>query len=298
MIRIANAPCSWGILEFDLGAEEAPFERVLSEMLAAGYEGTELGDWGFLPTESPALKEVLESYPLAVMGAFVPIGLANPETHAPGLETALKTARLLASVESNPFIVLADDNGSVSTRAQCAGRITAAQGLSDAEWDVFARGAENIAKNVLEETGVRTVFHFHCGGYVETPQEVDALMARTDPSLLGICFDTGHYAFGGGDPLEGLRRHRDRIWHVHLKDCDPTVSQKAQREEWDYFRAVREGVFCCLGDGGVAFPEILQMLTDTDYNGWAVVEQDVFPGMGSPFQNAKNNRAYLRDHGF
>ena len=51
MIKIANAPCSWGILEFDLEGESAGFEQVLDEMKETGYAGTELGDWGFMPSE-------------------------------------------------------------------------------------------------------------------------------------------------------------------------------------------------------------------------------------------------------
>ena len=63
-------------------------------------------------------------------------------------------------------------------------------------------GVHRIAQLVRDETGLRTVFHHHCAGYVETPAEVDTLMQRTDPNLVGLCFDTGHYRFGGGEPLD------------------------------------------------------------------------------------------------
>ena len=43
MIKIANAPCSWGVLEFDLEGEVAGYAQVLDEMRATGYDGTELG---------------------------------------------------------------------------------------------------------------------------------------------------------------------------------------------------------------------------------------------------------------
>ena len=72
-----------------------------------------------------------------------------------------------------------------------------------------------------DESGLRTVFHHHCAGYVETPDEIDALMARTDPSLVGLCLDSGHATYGGGSPLDLLARHRARMWHVHFKDCEP-----------------------------------------------------------------------------
>ncbi len=57
--RVANAPCSWGVLEFESKVGALPYGRVLDEMAASGYAGTELGDWGFLPTSSRQLREVL-----------------------------------------------------------------------------------------------------------------------------------------------------------------------------------------------------------------------------------------------
>src|SRR6185436_10473820 len=126
--------------------------------------------------------------------------------HVSGIEVAVRTARLMVEAEGDtPFIVLADDNGKIPARTQNAGRILPEQGLTEGDWKVFAEGAEKVASAVKKETGLRTVFHHHCAGYVERPMEVDVLMKSTDPSLLGLCFDTGHYRFGGGDPLVGLR---------------------------------------------------------------------------------------------
>lgn len=298
MIRVANAPCSWGVLEFGLEGETAGYAQVLDEMRETGYEGTELGDWGFMPTDPDLLRRELARRGLALLGAFVPVALADPDAHDDGEEAALRTARLLAAVAGpTPFIVLADDNGRDPIRTQNAGRIRPEHGLDPEGWRVFAAGVERIARAVRAETGLRTVFHHHCAGYVETPAEVERLLALTEPDLVGLCFDTGHYRFGGGDPLEGLRRHADRIRHVHFKDCDPIVAARSRAEGWDYFRAVREGVFCELGRGDVPFPAIKAELERLGYDGWIVVEQDVLPGMGTPKQSAARNRAYLREIG-
>lgn len=298
MIRVANAPCSWGVLEFGLEGETAGYAQVLDEMRETGYEGTELGDWGFMPTDPDLLRRELARRGLALLGAFVPVALADPDAHDDGEEAALRTARLLAAVAGpTPFIVLADDNGRDPVRTQNAGRVRPEHGLTAEGWRVFAAGVERIARAVRAETGLRTVFHHHCAGYVETPAEVEQLLALTDPDLVGLCFDTGHYRFGGGDPLEGLRRHADRIRHVHFKDCDPVVAARSRTEGWDYFRAVREGVFCELGRGDVPFPAIKAELERLGYDGWIVVEQDVLPGMGTPKQSAARNRAYLRGIG-
>lgn len=297
-MKVANAPCSWGVLEFDLEGEVAGYAQVLDEIAATGYAGTELGDWGFMPTDPKQLRQEIHSRGLSLLGAFVPVMLKDPNAHASGIEVAVRTARLMAEAEGDTaLIVLADDNGKIPARTHNAGRILPEHGLTEAEWKVFAEGAENVASAVKKETGLRTVFHHHCAGYVERPIEVDRLMKSTDPALLGLCFDTGHYRFGGGDPIECLHTYKDRIWHVHFKDCQPEIAAKSRAEEWDYFTSVRNGIFCELGKGEVDFPLIKAELEKMGYVGWIVVEQDVLPGMGKPKESAQRNRNYLASIG-
>jgi inosose dehydratase len=306
MIRVANAPCSWGILEFHPStspgagseARSAPAEQVLDEIRQTGYTGTELGDWGFMPTDPARLREELRQRDLGLVGAFVPVALARAETHAPGIQTAVRTARLMRDAgATDAFIVLSDDNASVPLREQNAGRITPEQGLTMLEWTTFADGCERIARAVREETGLSTVFHPHCGGYVETEAEIDQLMARTHGSMLGLVLDTGHIMYGGGDPLAVLRRHASRVWHVHFKDCDPAVADNARENGLGYLAAVRQQLFCELGAGAVNFGGIVDALRKMNYDGWIVVEQDVFPGYGTPAESAHRNREYLRHLG-
>lgn len=298
MIKIANAPCSWGALEFDLQGKPATFDVVLDEMQATGYAGTELGDWGFMPTDPSVLKKELQKRSLTLLGAFVPVALKDESTHKAGEEAALKVARLLSAVEgSSPFIVLADNNGSIPERTRNAGRVKPEMGLSAAEWKVFAGGVERIASAVKKETGMRLVFHHHCGGYVETPAEIDQLLALTDPSLVGICLDTGHYQFAGGDPVKFLKKNASRVWHMHFKDCEPAVAAKSRAEGWDYFKSVEKGVFCELGKGAVDFKSVKAELEKAGFEGWIVVEQDVLPGMGKPYDSALRNRQYIKSIG-
>ena len=186
MIKIANAPCSWGAHEFDLEREAPGYVQVLNEIAETGYAGTELGDWGFMPTDPKKLSQEIHARNLVLLGAFVPVFLKDPVAHQAGIETAVRTARLIAAVEGNlPFIVLADENGRVPERTRNAGRVTPEMGLNDAEWQIYAEGATKAAEAVKKETGLRTAFHHHCAGYVETPAEIAKLMALTDPSILG-----------------------------------------------------------------------------------------------------------------
>lgn len=298
MIRVANAPCSWGAIEFDAAGPPVPWHRVLDEISATGYVGTELGDWGFMPTDPATLRRELDRRGLELLGAFVPAALWRHECHDPAIAVALRAARLLAEVSRDePMIVLSDENASVPTRAQCAGRIQAQDSLGAAEWELFAEGVERLSVRVRHETGLRTVFHPHCGGYVEAPWELDELMRRTSPNVLGLCLDTGHLTFGGGDPIEILERYAARVWHVHFKDCSPEIAGRARAEGWDYLRSVGQGVFCELGQGSVDFRGVLASLKTHGYNRWIVVEQDVLTGMGAPALSAARNRRYLRQLG-
>ncbi len=299
MIAVANAPCSWGVLEFESKSASPGYEQVLDEIAASGYAGTELGDWGFMPTDPTALRRLLDARQLAMVGAFVTTRLADPRSHDASVRTAVQTARLIAAAGEGrpPVIVLSDEPTADPSRTRAAGRVSPALGLSGSQWDDAAGRVAQIAAAVRDESGLRTVFHHHCAGYVETPAEIDALMARTDPALVGLCLDSGHATYGGGSPLDLLSRHRARTWHVHFKDCEPEVAERARREQLDYQTALRRGLFCELGRGSVDFPGLLGELREMGYDGWIVVEQDVLPAMGSPAASATRNRRYLQTIG-
>jgi inosose dehydratase len=297
-LRVANAPCSWGALEFEWAGTMPPYAKVLDEMASTGYAGTELGRWGFMPTEPATLRDELTRRRLALLGAFVPVRLTVEDDHRAGSDAAVRVARLLEdTVGDSGLVVLADDTARDPVRTKIAGRVTPEHMLDESGWTTLAAGANRIAQDVQSATGLRTVFHHHCATFVETPAEIDELMSRTDPSLVGLCLDTGHCTFGGGDPLKTLDRWRDRVWHVHLKDCDPAIRQQSAREQWDYAASVRHGVFCELGQGQVDFRGILARLAQTSYAGWLVVEQDVLPSMGTPAESAARNRRYLQSLG-
>jgi inosose dehydratase len=235
-----------------------------------------------------------------MLGAFVPVALKNPATHAEGAATAVKTAKLIGAVATTqaPFLVLSDDNGTDPERTHLAGRVPASAGLSKDQWKTFAAGADRIAGAVYDETGLRTVFHHHCAGYVETPDEIAALLDLTNPERLGLVFDTGHYCHGTGkedcDLVAALNQYAERIWYIHLKDIEPGVARRSRKEEWDYFTAMRNGLYPELGKGCVDFPALLRWLARRDYKGYALVEQDILPGMGTPKESAQRSREYLR----
>ena len=300
-LLVGNAPCSWGTLEHQDKSKQIPFDRMLDELAETGYTGTELGDWDYMPTDPAALKaELAERNNLVMLGAFVPVALKNPAAHEEGAAVAVKTAKLIAAVATTqaPYLVLSDDNGTDPVRTKLAGRVPPSAGLSKDEWKTFAGGADRVAREVFDATGLRTVFHHHCAGHVETPDEIATLLDLTNPERLGLVFDTGHYIHGTGkeeiDLVAALNRYKDRIWYIHLKDIEPTIARRSREEEWDYFTGMMHGVYCELGKGCVDFPALLRWLAARDYKGYALVEQDILPGMGTPKESAQRNREYIR----
>jgi inosose dehydratase len=278
--------------------ERGGYARVIDEMHEAGYVGTELGDWGFMPTDPGDLRRELDVRNLKLLASWVSVFLHEPACHAQSEADAVRTGGLLAAVGGpDAMVVLGNDPYGDPMRTHNAGRITPEMGMNEAQWAVFTEGANRVARAVKRETGLRTVFHHHIGTWIETPEETARLLALTDPEVLGLCFDTGHYRFGGGDPIEGLARHADRIWHVHFKDHNPRVAERSRREQFGGVEAVGQGVFCELGQGDVDFPRVLAKLRELGYGGWIVVEQDILPGMGSPKESAQRNRGYLRSIG-
>ncbi len=315
MIRVANAPCSWGTIE-GFG-ETTPWDRMLDELTGAGYVGTELGDLGYMPKDPAVLLAELTRRGLVMLGGFEGIPLRRPGIVAERRERLLAVARHLAALSEPeragraPYFILADETRGDPHRTAVAGRVTAADALGPEEFAVFTRNAAEAARLVAGETGLKTLYHHHCAAFVETPDEIARFLDATESGLVDLVFDTGHYTYGTGVPdeaattsadpaggkgeqaLDGLKRFWGRVPYVHLKDCSLPVATRARAEGWDYTRAISEGVFCELGDGSVDLVGILAFLRAEGYDDWLTVEQDVIPGMGTPKESAERNRQAL-----
>jgi len=293
-IKIGTAPVSWGIMEVEGWNGQAPYAKMLDEMAQAGYEGTELGPYDYLPSEPQRLKAELSSRGLRMVSAFVPLSLAGPDSHEAAFHEAMKVADLLASVDARLIVLAGDMN---ENRMSVAGRVIEDRdGMSPQHWDDTIEIVSRIAR-ACREFGVSTAFHHHAGTFVETPNEIARLCENTDPNLIGLCLDTGHYLYGGGDPVDAVQKYGSRIWHLHLKDVRLPVLESVRRAGLGFLEAVRRDVFCELGEGAVDFPRIKRELIGCDYDGWAIVEQDVDasqPGV-RPYESAVRSRRYLRE---
>jgi len=295
-IKIASAPVSWGIYEFEGIEPRFQYTQVLDEIAETGHTGMELGPWGYLPTDPDVLRAELEKRNLQLLSSFVPVKLVDKAAHAEAEAFALKVGKLLAALDAN-YVVLADDNGSVDDLVQRAGKRNGS--LLDADqWEVVAAGVNGIARRLKDELGLATVFHHHGAGYVETPDETRELFKRTDPDLVGLCLDTGHWHLGGGDAVACVREFGERVRYLHLKDCDHAILERVRSENLDYFQAVEAGIFCELGQGDVDFPGVIAEMEKHGYDGWAIVEQDVLvEDPTAPRRISQANRDYLKSIG-
>lgn len=272
-IRLAAAPVSWGVTEVAEGAALFPWSQVMDEIAGAGYAATELGPYSYYPTDAAGLRAALDARGLALTSAFVPLPLRDSAAFEQAQDEALRIGRLLADLGAG-YIVLSDAGD--ERRARLSGRVPAdgGAGLSDEQWRAAAAGLQALARRA-GELGLRAVFHHHAGTYVETPDELATLCRLTAPDLVGICLDTGHYVYGGGDPRQALATYGERVSYVHLKDIDGARLEQARAQGWSFVEAVERGVFTALGCGVADIAGCVADLRARGYQGWAVVEQDI-----------------------
>ena len=289
----ASAPDSWGVLDYPGPSWDQPYEQMLDEMVSAGYRGTELGPYGFFPTDPEVLRPQLAKRELSLIGSFVPVKMADLD-RASVLERIKKVGKLLSSLQA-PFLVMADDQtdgrNHFSGRAHDEGCPT----LSASQWkNVGALVAD--AEKVAADFGLDLVFHPHVATYVETPEECEKFFDATAHTNVGLCLDTGHCLYGQGDPVQEARKYHEKLRFIHIKDCDARVLQQARENEWTFEEGIEHKVFTVIGDGDIDFPLFFRALVDIGYAGWSVVEQDVKFGDPtiSPARSVADSLGYLR----
>lgn len=295
MIKIGNAPCSWGI-EFASDPAYPTWQSVLSQCAGAGYKGIELGPIGYMPEDPAILRDELAKNDLSIIGGVVFRPFHDAAKWDEVMDASVRTCKALVA-NGAKHLVLID---SISPRrAPTAGRADEAEQMNDAEWSAFRDRIAAIAKMGTEDYGLTVGIHAHAAGFIDFEPELERLLDEVDESILKICFDTGHHSYAGYDPVAFMKRHIDRISYVHFKDIDPAVKADVVANRTDFYKACGQGIFCNLGRGDVDFPTVRQVLLDAGFEGWCTVEQDCDPSMpGTPLEDAESNRKYLESIGF
>ncbi len=295
VIRIGNAPCSWGV-EFADDPRNPTWETVLQQCSEAGYKGIELGPVGFMPEDPVLLGDALAQHDLELIGGVVFRPFHDPLAWNDVLDATHRTARSLAAHGANHLVLI----DSISERrAPTAGRVDEAEQLSAAEWDGLRNRLAEAARIGAQEYGLTVSIHAHAAGFMDFEPELERLLDEVDESLLKICFDTGHHSYAGFDPVAFMKRYMDRISYVHFKDTDPKVKAHVIENRIGFYDACGQGMFCNLGQGEVDFPAVRELLETSGYDGWCTVEQDCDPLLDpDPVGDARKNRDYLKSIGF
>ncbi len=290
-VRIGINPISWSNDDLPSLGGETPLETALSEGAEIGFEGFELG--GKFPSDPQALKAKLAEYGVACISGWysgrlaegtLEDEIANCVAHMSKLQ--FNGCRVVVYGE-----VAGSIQGSIDVPLSKRPRFT-----NDAQWKAYAARLNAFGAHLKSTYGITLAYHHHMGAYVESPADVDRLMAETDPAKVGLLFDTGHAWFGGAaDPVALLKKHLSRVVHVHCKDVRPQVVATARNDGWSFLNGVLNGTFTVPGDGVIDFDAVLSTLHAAGYEGWLVVEAEQDPAVAPSYAYAKKGYQTLKD---
>jgi len=293
-IHFASAPVSWGIQDDPGPAWEQPYERLLDEIVFAGYTGAELGPYGYFPTDPAVLKKTLQTKGLTLLSSFVPVPITDPTKTTHVIEHVRKVGSLLSALGAK-LLVLSDCQTPERRRIAGGVPVNGSKSLGTAQWKQVGAVVAEVER-AAAEFGLRLVFHPHVATFVETPREVECLFEALAATHVGLCLDTGHCVYGGGDPSDEARKYRSLLRYVHIKDVNATVLGEARRRKLDFEAAIGAGVFSPIGQGCIDFEGFFRFLAESQYSGWAIVEQDVIYGKTAvaPVESMRASLDYLK----
>ena len=290
-VHLGMAPIGWCNDDMpELGAENT-FRQTVSEMALAGFTGTEIGNK--YPTDPKELKWELDLRGMRVASRwFSSFLLTKPfEEVAADFE---KNLQFLAAVGANRINV-SEQSHSIQGQTDTPVLGNAKYVMNDEEWDCFCGGLDKLGE-IANKHGFKLCFYHYMGTVVQTAEETDRMMAGTAPDKVFLCYDTGHFTFAGEDPLAMLRKYAKRVSHVHLKDLRRQVVDQVAPKGWSFLKAVREGAFTVPGDGCVAFDPMFELLSQSGYEGWLLVEAEQDPALANPLEYAIKARKFIREH--
>ncbi|HEY2268745.1 MAG TPA: TIM barrel protein [Streptosporangiaceae bacterium] len=299
-LRLGTCPDSWGVW-FAEDPRQTPWTRFLDEVAEVGYPWLELGPYGYLPTDRPRLADELASRRLQVAGGTVHgySGLHRPGDWA-GIERVTRQVCELTAAVGGRHVIFVPVPG---YRDDVTGAFTEPAELDADEWRTMIRAADDLGRLTAEEYGLALQFHPHADSHVETQAQTMRFLDETDPRYVNLCLDTGHLAYRHADNVALIRRYPDRIGYVHIKQMDPAIVARAEREGLAFGQAVAMGASCEPPLGEPVVEDVAKALRDLkrgDINRdlFVVVEQDMYPAeFDKPKPIAQRTYTYLRGVG-
>lgn len=289
-VKLGIAPIAWTNDDLpDLGKENT-FEQCVSEMALAGYTGSEVGNK--YPKDPKVLKKALELRGLEICNQWFSSFLITKPFEEVEKEFRAQLAFLK---EMGAKIIGASEQSHSVQGMQDTPVFGQKYEMNDEEWDTFCQGMNRLGKIAKEEYQIALTFHHHMGTVVQNPDEVERMMANTDPEYVSLLFDTGHFAYCGADPLEMVKKYKNRIKHIHLKDIRPEVVERIKTEKLSFLDGVRLGAFTVPGDGCIDFESIFQVVEESGYTGYMLVEAEQDPAKANPLEYAMKARSYIAE---
>ena len=271
------------------------WEHILDTAREAGLDGIEMtfapGDWhsakaaygsprGFATALNDRGLELCSGFfSTRIMGTDRYADFGDPGDHQQLLEMASDYAAFLHECGSEILIT------ALPLRAS-----------QDADPPVFVdlKRAETIADLLNRmgyatlKQGVKLALHPEAFTMFRNSRDVDLFMLLTDPTYVFLCPDTAQFTVAGSDPLEIVKRHRDRLIITHWKDATGSAPADVPIDETIYDRQIQW--FAAVGTGVVDWPAWLRLLRDLQYRGWAVLELDAAP---NPLEDLKQIKQYV-----
>jgi inosose dehydratase len=261
-LKIGHTGITWGIP----GDVELAY-RETAELGYLGFEtfGRTIVEWNARPGGYRALVE-RSGVPTAA--AYCGRTWIDPASADAEMESARREADALGELGGRTLVL-------------AAGRRPEG-GYTPEQFDRLADRLNAIGA-YCRDRGLTTGLHPHTGTAVETSGDIDAVMTRLDPALVGFAPDTGQIAKGGSDIVAVMRAYRDRITHVHLKDWNGHPGPDDRSGYLNYQP---------IGSGVLPMPELLDLLDG--FEGWINVELDSTPQAPRPAREAAAmSRRYL-----
>ncbi len=252
------------------------YRKCMEAVASLGFTGFETlaaaADWE--KSKRDDLVKALKHNGLELACLYGTAGMIDKNTHDDDYERNTRWAEFAADNGAEVYIV--------------GGGARREGGPTDEDMKNAAEILNRIGER-LSGMRLKACVHPHLNTFCEGPEEVDRVMALTDPRYVWLSPDTAHLHAGGADVPAVFKKYFDRIAYVHAKDTEhvhPSIGS-------DVGSVTIMEVFTELGNGKVPFDEIFGIMRKGGYSGWVTVELDMT--RGTPEGSARISRDYLRD---
>jgi len=291
-LTLGVCPDQWGVW-FPEDEKQIPWHKALEEMAEAGFEVMETGPFGYFPKDPVELKRVMDRYGFKVV-AGTGWGVLHKAEAWPTTEQTFRAIGQTHAAVGAEFVVhlpplFRDDK---------TWEMTDERSLSPDAWKLYIENANRLGRLLKEDYGLKMVLHPHGDSHIESPEDIYRIFDATDPAYVNLCLDTGHITYGGGDPVEILRKYPDRCTYVHIKAFDPELVRLAHEQDWPFGQVVARGGSVTPPAGAPDMRVLIEALTELDKELYVILEQDLYPADPTfPLPNAIATRKFFAECG-